>query len=48
MRVGRSNATDKPSPPAARMSWKRALVSSALPNPANMRIVQSFERYIDG
>ena len=26
---------------------KRALVSSAVPKPANIRIVQSFERYIE-
>ena len=45
--VGRSNAVERPSPPARRISRKRALVSSAVPKPANMRIVQSFERYIE-
>ena len=34
-------------PPARRISRKRALVSSAVPKPANMRIVHSFDRYID-
>ena len=47
MSVGRSNAVDRPSPPARRISWKRGLVSSAVPKPANIRIVQSFERYIE-
>ncbi len=47
MSVGRSKATDRPSPPARRRSRKRALVSSAVPKPANMRMVQSFERYIE-
>ena len=45
--VGRSNAVDSPSPPAARISRKRWFVSSAVPKPANIRIVHSFERYID-
>ena len=44
--VGRSNAVDSPSPPAARSSWNRRFVSTAVPKPANIRIVQSFERYI--
>ena len=48
MSVGRSKAVDRPSPPAASRSWKRRLVSSAVPNPANIRIVQSFDRYISG
>jgi len=47
IRVGRSNAVDRPSPPLARMSLKRPLVSIAVPNPANIRIVHSFERYIE-
>ena len=47
MSVGRSNAVDSPSPPAASRSWNRRFVSCAVPNPANIRIVQSFERYID-
>ena len=29
------------------ISLKRQLVSSAVPKPANIRIVQSFERYIE-
>jgi hypothetical protein len=45
-RVGMSNAVDKPSPPARMISLKRQFVSSAVPKPANMRIVHSFERYI--
>jgi hypothetical protein len=47
MRVGRSNAVDRPSPPWARMSLNRRLVSSAVPKPANIRIVHNFDRYID-
>ena len=47
MSVGRSYAVDRPVPPAARRSWNRRLVSGAVPKPANIRIVQSFERYID-
>ncbi len=46
MSVGRSNAVDSPSPPAASSSWKRRFVSIAVPKPANIRIVQSFERYM--
>ena len=46
--VGRSNATDKPVCPAARRCRNRALVSSAVPNPAYCRIVQSLPRYIVG
>jgi hypothetical protein len=30
-----------------RISLNRQFVSSAVPKPANMRIVQSFDRYID-
>ena len=37
--VGMSKATDNPPPPAARMSRKRPLVCSALPKPANCRMV---------
>ena len=48
MRVGMSNAVERPVPPALSRSLKRALVSSAVPKPANMRIVQRRERYIDG
>ena len=47
MRVGRSKAVDSPSPPAASSSRNRRLVSMAVPNPANIRIVHSFERYIE-
>src|SRR5437764_3381525 len=47
MSVGRSKAVDRPPPPDARMSWKRRFVSSAVPNPANMRIVHNFDRYMD-
>jgi hypothetical protein len=47
MRVGRSKAVESPSPPERRISLKRALVSVAVPKPANMRMVQSFERYIE-
>ena len=42
-----SNAVDSPSPPARMISLKRQLVSSAVPNPANIRIVHNFDRYID-
>ena len=47
MRVGRSKATDRPPPPDRRSSRKRTFVSSAVPNPANIRMVHSFDRYID-
>ena len=47
MSVGRSNAVDSPSPPASSSSWNRRFVSGAVPKPANIRIVQSFDRYID-
>jgi hypothetical protein len=42
-----SNAVDRPSPPARRISLKRQFVSSAVPKPANMRIVHGLDRYID-
>ena len=45
--VGMSNAVDSPSPPALMISLNRQFVSSAVPNPANMRIVHNFDRYID-
>ena len=45
--VGMSNAVDRPLPPLRRISLNRAFVSSGVPKPANIRIVQSFERYID-
>ena len=47
IRVGRSKATESPVPPARSNSWKRVLVSSAVPKPANIRIVHSFWRYIE-
>src|SRR5688572_3932706 len=45
--VGMSNAVDNPVPPDLMISLNRQLVSSAVPKPANMRIVHSFDRYID-
>ena len=42
-----SNAVDSPSPPVLMISLNRQLVSSAVPKPANIRIVHSFDRYID-
>ena len=44
MRVGMSKAVERPVPPLRRISLKRALVSSAVPKPANIRIVQRRER----
>ena len=37
----------EPVSPGARSSRKRAFVSSAVPKPANIRMVHNFERYID-
>src|SRR5919197_4897111 len=48
MRVGMSNAVDKPVCPWSSRYRNRWLVSSAVPKPANWRIVQSRPRYIDG
>src|SRR5438874_3099158 len=45
--VGISNAVDRPVPPDRKISLNRPLVSSAVPNPANCRIVHNFDRYID-
>jgi len=45
--VGMSKAVDSPLPPARSNSWNRALVSAAVPKPANWRIVHSFVRYIE-
>ena len=45
--VGMSKAVDRPSPPERMISLKRLLVSVAMPKPANMRIVQSRDRYIE-
>ncbi len=47
-RVGISKAVESPVPPARMISLKRALVSTAVPKPANMRMVHSRERYIEG
>ncbi len=47
MSVGRSKATDNPPLPARSSSRKRTFVSSAVPNPANSRMVQSFDRYME-
>lgn len=47
MRVGRSKATESPVCPALRSFLKRSLVCSAVPKPANMRMVQSLERYME-
>ncbi len=41
-----SKAVDSPLPPAPSSARKRSLVSSAVPKPANWRMVQSFERYM--
>src|SRR4051812_12260794 len=46
-RVGMSNAVDNPVPPDRNSSLNLALVSSAVPNPANWRIVHNFDRYMD-
>ncbi len=46
--VGMSNAVDSPVPPERSRSWNRALVSSAVPKPANMRMVHNRDRYIEG
>ncbi len=43
-----SNAVERPVCPCSRRYLKRALVSSGRPNPANIRIVQSRPRYMDG
>src|SRR5437762_980821 len=45
--VGISNAVDSPVPPDRKISLNRPLVSSAVPNPANCRIVHNLDRYID-
>ena len=43
--VGMSNATDSPLPPSARIILYRLFVSTALPKPANCRMVHGFPRY---
>src|SRR5438045_5506595 len=45
--VGISNAVDSPVPPDRKISLNRPLVSSAVPNPANCRIVHNLDPYID-
>ncbi len=45
--VGMSKAVLRPSPPERMISLNRQLVSSAVPKPANIRMVHSFERYIE-
>ena len=45
---GMSKAVEWPVWPCFRRKWKRAFVSSAVPKPANCRIVQSRPRYMDG
>ena len=45
--VGMSKAVESPSPPDLMISLKRQLVSSAVPKPANIRMVHSFDRYIE-
>ncbi len=42
-----SKAVDRPVPPRPRMWRKRWLVSSAVPKPANIRMVHSLERYME-
>ena len=46
-RVGISNAVERPVPPALMISLNRQLVSSAVPKPANIRIVHKRDRYIE-
>src|ERR1051326_5070852 len=48
MRVGKSNATEGPVCPRSSRNLYRRLVSSAVPNPENCRIVHSRPRYIVG
>jgi hypothetical protein len=48
MSAGMSKAVLKPVCPCSRRYLNLALVSAGLPKPANMRIVQSLPRYIDG
>ena len=43
-----SNAVRRPVCPCSRRYLKRAFVSSGRPKPANIRMVQSLPRYIDG
>ncbi len=45
--VGMSKAVESPVPPARMISRKRALVSVAMPKPANILMVQSLVRYIE-
>ena len=43
-----SNAVESPVCPCSSRYRKRSFVSSAVPNPANWRIVHNRPRYIDG
>ena len=47
MSVGMSNAVDRPFPPERSSSLNLSFVSTAVPKPANWRMVHSFERYMD-
>src|SRR3954462_2872682 len=44
--VGMSNAVESPVCPCGKRKANRRLVSSGVPNPENIRIVQSFLRYM--
>lgn len=46
--AGMSNAVDRPVPPWRRIALNRPLVSTAVPNPANIRVVHNRLRYISG
>ena len=48
MSAGMSKAVDRPVCPSRRRNLKRRFVSSGVPNPANIRMVQSRPRYIVG
>jgi hypothetical protein len=48
MSVGMSKAVERPVCPCSSKYRKRPFVSSAVPKPANWRIVQSLPRYIEG
>src|SRR5574337_388653 len=48
IKVGRSKAVDSPIWPCSSRYLNRRLVSTAVPYPANIRMVQSLPRYIVG
>ncbi|GBD46525.1 hypothetical protein HRbin41_01353 [bacterium HR41] len=48
IKLGMSNAVERPVCPCSSRYRKRSFVSSAVPKPANWRIVQRRPRYIDG